>query len=284
MSQAIADVLARKTENVTPEQVELDIHRQFTFAHIADLLVPWIGRESVIDLSAALVRFVWLITQDVQDMNRAPIEEASGAELTALRFGTQHPFTHTLLRNLALAESDENWQMYILAAAGDWGMSFEMVAARSAGRRFAAGLTQDILDLSTPASSQGDTDASATTFDLAAEALRQAAEQEHLRLIRGDVRSPVRVLNDGIALRRSIVRDFPLNARAHLELGSFLGMAGKSLGRRDLIDEGILECKMSAALHPSWDNPAVEPGDHPREYRRVRGGPSRTQRRNGELV
>ena len=150
--------------------------------------------------------------------------------------------------------------MYILAAAGDWGMTFEMVAARSAGRRFAAGLAQDILYVSPPASSQGDTDVSPTAFDPAAEALKQAAEQEHLRLIQGRARSPVRILNDGVALRRSIVRDFPLSPRAHLELGSFLGMAGKQLQRRDLIDEGILECKMSAELLPGWDNPAVEPG------------------------
>ena len=142
---AIADALARHTESVTAEQLELEIHRQFTFAHISDLLVPWIGRESVTDLSSALVRFVWLITDDVEDMVREPIEEAAGAEMTALRFGTAHTLTHTLLRNLAVTESDVNWKMCILAAADDWSMTFEMIAARSAGRRSAAGLAQDIL-------------------------------------------------------------------------------------------------------------------------------------------
>ena len=37
-------------------------------------------------------------------------------------------------------------------------------------------------------------------------------------------------------------------------------MAGKHLSRRSLVDEGILECKISAGLRPGWDNPAVEPG------------------------
>ena len=257
---AIADSLARHTEDVTAKELELDIHRQFTFAHIADLLVLWIGKESVIELSAALVRFVWLITEDVQDMDRQPIEEAAGAELTTLRFGAEHPLTHALLRNLALAESDVNWQMFILAAADDWSMTFEMVASRSAGRRSAAGLAQDVLEVSRPASSQGDADDSPTSFDPAAETLQKAAEQEYQRLVQGDVRSPVRILDDGIALRRAIVRDFPLSPRAHLELGSFLGMAGKNLRRRDLIDEGIVECHISAALLPNWDNPSVEPG------------------------
>ncbi len=257
---AIADALARHTENATPDQLELDIHRQFTFAHIADLLVPWIGRESVIELSAALIRFIWLVTEDVQGMNRRPIEEAAGAEFTALRFGAAHTLSHTLLRNLAVAESDANWRMIILAATHDWSMIFEMIATRSAGRRSAAGLAQDVLDLSASASSQGDADESDTPFDSAVEALKQAAEQEHRRLLEGDIRSPVRIWDEGIALRRSIVCDFPLNPRAHLELGSFLGMVGKNLRRRDLIDEGIVECKISAALLPGWDNPAVEPG------------------------
>ena len=240
--------------------MELDIHRQFTFAHLADLLVPWIGRESVVDLSAALVRFVWLITEDVQDMDRKPIEEAAGAELTTLRFGTEHPLTHTLLRNLALTETDVNWQMSILAAAEDWSMTFEMVTARSGGRRSAAGLAQDVLDVSPPEVPQFESSEFPDPFDPAAKSLLQAADQEYQRLVQGDVSSPVRILEEGMALRRAIVRDFPLSPRAHLELGSFLGMAGKNLRRRDLIDEGILECKMSTELLPGWDNPAVEPG------------------------
>ena len=260
---AIADVLAPHVENATAKQLELEIHRQFTFAHIADLLVPWIGRESVTDLSSALVRFVWLITEDVEDMVREPIEESAGAELTALRFGTTHPLTHTLLRNLALAESDANWKRDILAAADDWSMTFEMAAALSGGRRSAAGLAQDVLDRLPPDSSLDNPYESPTPSDPAEEALQQLAtdaEQEYQRLIQRDVRSPIRILDEGIAHRRAIVRDFPLSPRAHLELGSFLGMAGKKLRRRDLIDEGIVECKVSAALLPDWDNPAVEPG------------------------
>ena len=256
---AIAQALAPQTDAAAADQLELAIHRQFTFAHLADLLVPWIGRESVVELSAALVRFVWLITEDVQDMDRKPIEEAAGAELTTLRFGTEYPLTHTLLRNLALTETDVNWRMSILAAE-DWSMAFEMVAARSGGRRSAAGLAQDVLDVSPLAVSQADSDELPDSFDPAAEALRQAVEQEYQRLVKRDVRSPVLILEEGMALRRAIVRDFPLSPRAHLELGSFLGMAGKNLRRRDLIDEGIFECKMSAELLPGWDNPAVEPG------------------------
>ena len=256
---AIADALARHTRNATAEQLELEIHRQFTFAHIADLLVPWIGRESVIELSSALIRFVWLITEDVESMERRPIEEAAGAELAALRFGTAHSSTHTLLRNLALTESDVNWKRDILALGGDWGLAFQVVALRSTRRRSAAGLAQDVLDMSPQASPR----LFPAPSDPAAEALWQlavASEDPYRLHIQGNVTSPVRLLDDGIALRRAIVRDFPLSPKAHFELGSFLGMAGRNLQRRDLIDEGVGECWIAAALLPGWDAPAVEPG------------------------
>ena len=225
--------------------------------------MPWIGRDHVIDLSGSLVRFIWMITRDVEDMDREPIEVAAGAELSALRFGSAHPLTHTLLRNLALSEADVKWKEYILAAAIDWDIAFQFIAARSIERRFAAGLAQDVSDVFHHGSSQDHPVQSPAQSDSAEEALQQlatVAEQEYQRMVLGEVRSPVSILDAGIELRRAIVRDFPLSPRAHYELGSFLGMAGKNLLCRDLVDEGIVECKISAKLLPNWDGPAVEPG------------------------
>ena len=37
-------------------------------------------------------------------------------------------------------------------------------------------------------------------------------------------------------------------------------MLGENLRDRNLVDEGILECKIAAGLLPNWDAPAVEPG------------------------
>ena len=68
------------------------------------------------------------------------------------------------------------------------------------------------------------------------------------------------MLQGGIDLRRRLVRPFPQNPRAHTHLGSFLGMVGKNYGKRSLVDEGILECKIAAGFQPDWDNPAVEVG------------------------
>ena len=68
------------------------------------------------------------------------------------------------------------------------------------------------------------------------------------------------LLQDGIDRRRSLVRRFPHSTEAHYQLGSFLGMVGKNLRARELVDEGIVERKIAAGLLPNWDGPTVECG------------------------
>ena len=68
------------------------------------------------------------------------------------------------------------------------------------------------------------------------------------------------ILDAGIAHLRTIARDFPASPGDHFQLGSLLGKAGELTGRRDLVNQGITECKIAAALLSNWDNPAVETG------------------------
>ena len=67
-------------------------------------------------------------------------------------------------------------------------------------------------------------------------------------------------MQGSLDLRRSLVTRFPQSANAHYQLGSYLGMLGKNFGKRELVDEGILECQIAAGLQPDWDAPAVELG------------------------
>ena len=249
---ALAKALAGRATDAAVRRLEQQIQRHFTFAHLADLLEPWIGREQIIELSTALVRFVWLITEDVREMKRRPIEEAAGAEFDALRFGTAVPSTHVLLRNLAQLESDASWRRDILATTTDWILPFQVVATQTSGDRSAAGLAQDVLDVSS------------IPRDPAHEALKKLGTvTDDLEFHRTDLGGLGKVgqrLETGIACRRAIVSDFPLSPSAHYQLGSFLGMAGKWLHSREFIEEGITECKIAAELLPNWDAPAVEPG------------------------
>ena len=235
-------------------QLEQDIRRQFTFSHLADLLAPWIGREQVIILSTALVRFAWQLTEGVRKISPRPVEEAGPVELTTLRYGTADPFVGPLLEMLAQSEADLEWRRDILAAATNWNLPFQAAAIQAGQPRSAAGLAQDIQDV-TPNGSP-----LSTAEQEAMQQLLADERQEHARIIRGDLRLLGQLHEAGIVRRRAIVHQFPESSHAHFQLGSYLGMAGKHLRDRSLIDEGITECKIAAGLLPEWDAPAVEPG------------------------
>ena len=88
----------------------------------------------------------------------------------------------------------------------------------------------------------------------------EAKARDSKRLNAGGLRLFPDLLLSGMDLRRQLVVRFPHSPEAHYQLGSFLGMAGKNLRTRELVDEGIVECKIAAGLLPNWDAPAVECG------------------------
>lgn len=258
---AISEALASGIEDATPDGLALDIQRQFTFAAIADLLVPWIGRDKVVELSAALTRFVWLMAEDIRQMDRPPIEEALGVELDFVRFGTSSHEARTLLKNLSVVEPNEDWRRDLLAATPDWGMLFEKAVAEANPYRSSAGLAQEIEDVKPVESDQTGLDPSGD--DPTREAISRLGDRENdlaRHLATGRIVSPGKILKDGIESRRAIAATFPRSPLAHSELGAFLGMAGKTLSRRDLIDEGLTECVIASQLLQGWDMPAVEQG------------------------
>ena len=260
---AISRVLAESIGGTTAEDLALAIQRQFTFATLADLMVPWIGRKKVIELSKALTRFVWLMTEDVRQMDRPPLEEALGLELDSVRLGTLEPEAGILLRNLSLMEPDENWRRDLLAATLDWGILFEGIATQVSPAQTSAGLAQEIGDVKSAGSARPGLGEPPDSADPARGAVSQLGDEstDTLRqLAMGSLPSPVKMLKDGIERRRVIARSFPESPLAHSELGAFLGMAGKNLRQRDLIDEGLTECMIASELLPGWDLPVVEQG------------------------
>jgi len=260
---ALAGTLSGSTNDLTAVQLEQQIQLQFTLAAVADLLDPWIGREQTVELCTALVRFVWMITEDVREMGQLPVNEVPDAEIDAFRLGSEHPATHNLLNNLAILVTDGEWRRDLLATTLDWSLLFQDAAAEANPKRSAAGLAQDVTDV--PAAKRAHTTLSEphSADDPALEAVSQLADeavQIRDQLASGNLPSLLGVFDAGIVRRQSIVREFPLSALAHYQLGSFLGMVGKNLGRRDLADEGVTECKIAVGLLPGWDAPAVETG------------------------
>lgn len=226
--------------------VERAIRCRFALSELADRLANVVGWERVEDLAAAWVRFVRAIAEDVAGMDRPPVDEKALTELVALWWGSAHPMTHTLLRNLAGVEPDAGWRRDILAAMRPWHLGLASDAAR-AGPPSAAGLAQ-----TAPVDGSPDGAKAKEADDRAMAALGR---------FHGGRDSPGRLDLVGEADRlRSIARAHPASAQAHFEAGSYLGMAGKWLGRADLVDEGIAECWIAARLRPGWEAPAVEPG------------------------
>lgn len=250
---AIAAALAGRIDGVTASQLEQGIRRQYAFVQLVDLLVPLIGREQVLELSTALFRFIRLINESISKMEIPPISEAAIAYCDTVQHGTTDPSTHYLLRHLAELEPDSDWKKDIMAATVPWEVSFLAISGTYAGTRSAAGLAQNIKDVAPDVTYAGE-------FEIIAQLSGRANSIDYDRFYRGYQSLMYEIWLDGLVIRRALVRDFPTNPDAHSHLGSFLGMVGKHLRNRDLIDEGITECKIAAALLPNWDNPRVEIG------------------------
>lgn len=256
------------------------IQRQFTLSHLATLLSDFIGRERVVELATTIFRLAWFVNSELERMKRPPVEEDASIELDAIRFGVTGASSQALLHSLANAQPEERWRQDILTASFDWSLAFQQIAYEASGRRSAAGLSQDISDV--PA----DLDESSVRSSLSpyedpaereiqerlsqrmSEALNSFIDLTHTRNRPSDsegvkyglLNAISQVFNTGISERKALVAKYPDSPQAHYELGSFIGMVGKNLSRRDLVDEGILECKISAGLLPGWDGPAVESG------------------------
>ena len=257
---ALAEALAHNLPNTSARQIENQIQRELTLSNLADLLTPLIGNENVAELGAALYRFVRIISENVDDLERPPLEENPTAEVVALAYGTAHRSTFPLLKDLASVETDPSWKNYIMVAAVSWEVAFQRIATEAGMPRLAAGLAQDISDVSPVAQQHQRNPRDPRTPD-PAEEIRQRMMQEVSiddlpRIMREGLRAMWR---KNVALRRGLVRDFPTDPEAHFNLGSYLGMLGKWTRRRDLIEDGINECKIAWALLPEWDAPAVEP-------------------------
>ncbi len=260
---ALAEAFAHDIPHADARRIERNITRQFTLAHLADLLTPVIGKEQVVELSTALYRFVRIISENVDELVRPPLEENPTAEVVALAYGTAHASTFPLLEDLATVETDPSWKTYIMAAAVSWEVAFQRIAIEAGLPRMAAGLAQDISDLSPNASNNvGYLEYDQTpdpTEEIRQRMMQESSIDDLPRIILGGLRAMTRDWQNNIALRRALIRDFPTDPEAHFNLGSLLGMLGKWTRRRDLIDEGIQECKIASVLLPEWDAPAVEP-------------------------
>lgn len=251
---ALAAELAKSSSGLTAEKLEQQLRRQFTLAHLADLLAAQVGRQPVIEMTTAVRRFARVLSESL-DFPLSNEEHPNHVELRLLLFGCLEDSAPVLLWWLGKLESDPEWKRDILAASEPWELAFEHIATMH-GKRLAAGLAQDISDVE---GEYGGLDPEVYAA-IRQEFLVEAKNRESIPHNAGGPRLILDLLQGGIDRRRRLVRRFPNSPEAHYQLGSFLGMAGKHLRNRKMVDEGIVECKIAAGLSPNWDAPAVECG------------------------
>ncbi len=252
---ALAEELASVGTGRDAGELYRELNRQFSLTSIADLLAAGIGRDRVIELAVKLVYFTRVLSES-PELPRLLGDNPRGIARNLLIFGCVGGCAPALLSWLAERELDPSWRRDILAAAAPWELAFESVAMMHTGPRSAAGLAQDISDVSggTTEEDQYINEALRREASTHADfAVSSPVDENGLELYLTRPRG-------SLDLRRSLAGRFPQSPNAHYQLGSSLGMMGKNFGDRILVDEGILECKIAAGLLPNWDAPAVEPG------------------------
>ena len=252
---ALARELASRERGGDAAALERSLNRQISLAAMADQMAAGIGRDKLIELTTKLAHFVRALSQSAE-LPRILGGKPRGIVRNLVMLGSAGGSAAGLLSWLADREPDPDWRWNLLAATRFWDPAFEAVSMMHTGQRSAAGLAQDISDVTGIVTEEDRQINEALKWEASWHtdfAIAPRVDDEDLGFY-------LAKLQGSIDLRRSLVRRFPQNPLAHSHLGSFLGMVGKNFGERSLVDEGILECKIAAGLQPDWDNPAVEVG------------------------
>lgn len=251
-------VLARELSRGRPisaEDLEMQLRRQFALARLAETAASVVGWEAVgADVEAVFWFAKFMHESDA--LTRLPDEHGDVAALVLVLLGSMAPFAPLLLWPLAERLQYYEWSDEIYAVASSLEVQFEFIADSHSGGRTAAGLAQDYFDVVFEPS-PGDLAAAGAI----ARVLRgQMEEVLPLKPVMDAKAHPLTFFERAIQVRRDLVRRYSGNAEAHYQLGSMLGLVGRRLGKRALVNEGIMECRVAVGLEPRWDAPAVEPG------------------------
>ena len=128
------------------QELQQEMNRQFSLASMADLLAAGIGRDRVIDLMVKLAHFTRVLSES-PELPRLLGDNPRGIVRNLLIFGCVGGRAPALLAWLAGRELDPSWRRDILAAAGPWELAFEALSMMNMGTRSAAGLAQEISEV-----------------------------------------------------------------------------------------------------------------------------------------
>ena len=254
------DSLAREFAGGDPDlalSLAAELRRQFTLAKLCHIVSEKVGREHVISAVDAVSGLARDLAKHVvpRFVSKEELLVVAPALLIA---GSEFPLSPAMLRFLAAGYPDGMWRDVILAAAVPWELPFGLAMKTEGGSKsYAAGLAQDYLDV---VEDSGRAAATAVRKIISAALVMQLDRFIPRGPLPIPEHHPLSLFEDGIEVRCRLAERFPDSPDAHFQLGSFLGKAGQRTGIRELVDRGLLECRIASGLCPQWDAPGVERG------------------------
>ena len=143
---ALARELASRERGGDAAALERSLNRQISLAAMADQMAAGIGRDKLIELTTKLAHFVRALSQSAE-LPRILGGKPRGIVRNLVMLGSAGGSAAGLLSWLADREPDPDWRWNLLAATRFWDPAFEAVSMMHTGQRSAAGLAQDISDV-----------------------------------------------------------------------------------------------------------------------------------------
>ena len=265
----LAEELAPYHAELSKETLQSRLHRHDALSGLCDLLSVHIGRDAVVDLATALVRFTSRNLAGLKQFSKLTPDDAARRQFFILMLGTRFVGTEHLLRALWRQERDPVWSTDLMAASKAWHLRLTHVMQHLGGLDQAMKLVHD--EFGIPAE-DAESLLDQVLRDVQADSTRpippDPSELDGMTVVRikGDAKYSARNrmiqyaqaksegdLNTAILHVRRAVELQPESAEYHFHLGATLGMAGE-------VEEGLQECWIAASLDPTWELPKVEVG------------------------
>ena len=265
----LAEELAPYHADIGKETLHGRLHRHYALSGLCDLLSVHVGRDAVVDLATALVRFVSRNLDGLRQFSKLNPEDAAKRQFLILFLGTRCVGTEHLLRALWRQERDPVWSTDLLAASKPWQLRLTHVMQHLGELDKVVKLVRDEFGIpKEDAESLLDEVLRDVQADPTRLTLTDPSELDGMTIVRvkGDAKFSARNrmvqyaqaksegdLDTAILHVRRAVELQPENGEYHFHLGATLGMAGE-------VDEGLQECRKAASLDPAWELPKVEVG------------------------
>lgn len=265
----IAEKLEPRIPDVDAKTLKAQLHRHYALRALCNLLAEHVGRDAVIDLAAALVRFTSRNLVGLRQYSKLDPVEAASSQFFILLFGTQFVSSEYLLRALWRQEHDRVWQADLMAASKPWHIRLTHVAQHLGGLDEAIQRIHDEYGIPIETiKGQMDNVPREVQADLTRLGSMDPSELEGKTFVRvkGDAKFSARNqmiqfaqaryegdIDTAILHMRRAVELQPESVDYHFRLGADLGKAGE-------VEEAIQECWLATQLNPTWEMPRVEVG------------------------